>query len=583
MQRNVLIAAFVLFVVVSGGLWSFATWRDLRQTMERGALAAETAAQLMQSNAARAIEAADALTVALQAGVSDWDLKDERHGHRLLQQMRRQMAATPQVSSFWVLDGNGNNLLENWGLPPRWVGNFAERRYFVAHMGTERGLFIEPADIGKVSKQRRFTLSRAVRDPAGRLRAVVVVGIFSQPFARMFEDAGPGLLGRYCLVTLDGQPLAQWPEDARAHQTDGLEAILKRLSAGEVQVLEQDDVIHGASIVAARRLERLPVAVLTRVSGDEVLRSWSRRTLYSAIATVGAVLGFSLLVLIGLRIAHSEAEARGQLEAVNRDLDRRVRDRTADLERAARLAENADRAKGKFLATISHDLRQPLQGMAMFTELAIRAVPDDKLRGLGTMALASLQAGSRLLDDLVDLAQLESGVARVELHPVTVRPLLARIIADARPAAAAKGLGLRVVAPNVWVSSDSLRLQQIVQNLLSNAIKYTARGRVLVGCRRRGETLRIEVWDTGQGIPPEHLEMIFEEFYQVDNPARNSSQGVGLGLAIVDRTARLFGHPLTVRSVVGKGSMFAVTVPLVTTTTSDGAAAPSEVASVESR
>lgn len=563
MQPRVLFAAFVLFAAVSGGLWSLVVWRDLRQTVERGAMAAEAMAQLMQANAAHAIEAGDALTLALQAEIAEWDLKDEQVGHRMLQQLRRQMAATPQVSSFWVLDANGDNMLENWGLPPRVRGNFAERGYFLAHRGPERGLFIEAADLGTVSHQRRFTLSRAVRDRNGRLKAVVVVGIYSHPFAQVFQDAGLGFQGRYCLVTQDGKLLAQWPEGATTYQPERVKDILERLAAGKTHLVEQDDLLHGASIIAARRLERLPVAVITRVPGEEVLESWWPRTLYSAAATVAAVLGFSLLVLIGLRIARSEAEARRQLEAVNRDLDQRVRDRTDELEQAARRAENADRAKGKFLATISHDLRQPLQGMAMFTQLAIRALDDPKLRRLGDMAMASLYAGSRLLDDLVDLAQLESGVARVESRPVALWPLLTRLVADARPAAQAKALELRLVAPDLQVLSDSVRLQQIVQNLLSNAIKYTASGKILVGCRRCGGAVRIELWDTGPGIPPEHLQMIFEEFYQVDNPARNSSQGVGLGLAIVDRTARLLGHPLTVTSVVAKGSMFSVTVPLL--------------------
>ena len=564
MQRRVLVAAFVLFAVVSGGLWSLVAWRDLRQTVERGAMAAEAMAQLMQANAAHAIEAGDALTLALQAEIAEWDLKDEQYGHRMLQQLRRQMAATPQVSSFWVLDANGDNVLENWGLPPRMRGNFAERGYFLAHRSPERGLFIESADLGTVSQQRRFTLSRAVRDRNGRLKAVVVVGIYSHPFAQVFQDAGLGFQGRYCLVTQEGKLLAQWPEGADTYQPERVNDLLERLAAaGKTHLVEQGDLWHGASIIAARRLDRLPIVVIARVSGEEVLKPWWPRTLYSAAATVAAVLGFSLLVLIGLRIARSEAEARRQLEAVNRDLDQRVRDRTAELERTARRAENADRAKGKFLATISHDLRQPLQGMALFTQLAIRALDDPKLRRLGDMAMASLYAGSRLLDDLVDLAQLESGVARIESHPVALRLLLTRLVADARPAAQAKALELRLVAPDLQVLSDSVRLQQIVQNLLSNAIKYTTSGKILVGCRRRGGAVRIELWDTGPGIPPEHLQMIFEEFYQVDNPARNSSQGVGLGLAIVDRTARLLGHPLTVTSVVAKGSMFAVTVPLL--------------------
>ena len=124
------------------------------------------------------------------------------------------------------------------------------------------------------------------------------------------------------------------------------------------------------------------------------------------------------------------------------------------------------------------------------------------------------------------------------------------------------GLGWRVVPSSLSVRSDPRLLEQMIRNLLSNAVKYTNKGKILLGCRRRGDKLRIEVWDTGIGIPEEQLQAIFEEFHQLDNPARERSKGLGLGLAIVERLADLLGHAVDVRSRPGKGSVFAVEVPL---------------------
>lgn len=557
MQGKILLSGYAAFLLICGGLALFAVWRDHHQTTERAILATAATAQLMQVNAQRAIEAGDSLVLALQTAMSEWDMLDQQEGTRIWRALTLQMQAMPQVSSFWVIEAaGGTNVMENWGYPSRKTGPYRHRGYVQAHLDGERGLYIEPSEIGTVTGQRRFTLSRAVRDGQGRLRAVVVVGIFGDSIAQSFRDAALNGEGGFSLTTLDGDLLARTPESDADHPAV-LAEVLRSLREGSATAAGD-----GQSIVAARRLEGFPLAVAAHIPLAVVMEPWRRRTAWTAALTGAAVLAFGILVAFGLRLARSEREARLGLEAMNRELDRRVRERTAELEHALRIAETASAAKGKFLAAISHDLRQPLQGQAMFTELALGQIRDDGLRRLGEMTLAALEAGRRLLDDLVDLARLESGVVRPQPVPVPLAPLLQRVVAVARPAAACKGVELRVVPADAVVLSDPVRLQQIIQNLLSNAIKYTQRGKVLLGCRRAGAMLRIEVWDTGKGIPPEHLDLIFEEFYQVDNPARNSSEGVGLGLTIVERTARLFGHPLGVRSTVGKGSVFSVSVPL---------------------
>ena len=225
-------------------------------------------------------------------------------------------------------------------------------------------------------------------------------------------------------------------------------------------------------------------------------------------------------------------------------------------------AEAMNAQKTRFLAAASHDLRQPLQFLLLTNTMLRR-----ELKGKGRLDLLDQQDGiltvmTALLDDLLDISQLEVGKLRVNRKAFCISDLLTPLQREFSHFSGAKGLELRVRPCHRAVYSDPMLLQRVLQNLLANAVKYTDRGRILVGCRRRGNNLRIEVWDTGKGIPPQEIEPIFNEFYQVDNPARDRQQGLGLGLAIAQRIAAALGHRLDVRSTPGKGSVFALEAPL---------------------
>nr|WP_246338179.1 ATP-binding protein [Azospirillum oleiclasticum] len=225
-------------------------------------------------------------------------------------------------------------------------------------------------------------------------------------------------------------------------------------------------------------------------------------------------------------------------------------------------AERADLAKSKFLAAASHDLRQPVQSLMFFIHVLSERLADHPAASVvGTMQQA-LDALKSLLDGILDLSRLDAGVITPQVEPVRVGGLLNRIRAEYTPRFADKGLRLRVRHSDALVETDPALLGSILGNLVENALKYTESGGVLVAARRRGRWLRLEVWDTGIGIAPGHLTDIFNEFVQLANPERDRSQGLGLGLAIVKRLARLLQHPMTVRSIPGRGSVFAVTVPL---------------------
>ncbi len=239
------------------------------------------------------------------------------------------------------------------------------------------------------------------------------------------------------------------------------------------------------------------------------------------------------------------------------------RKRVADaLQVARRQAELANVAKSRFLAAASHDLRQPLQTLALIQGLLAQTVQGEKARQLVARFDETLGAIAGMLNTLLDINQLEVGAVQLDMIAFPVNELLDRLLSEFTYHAQARGLALRLVRCGLTIRSDPRLLGQMLRNLLANAMKYTERGKVLLGCRRHGDRLSIEVWDTGIGIPEADLPAIFDEYHQLDNPARERARGLGLGLAIVQRLGNLLGHRVQVRSRPGKGSMFAVEVML---------------------
>jgi len=261
-------------------------------------------------------------------------------------------------------------------------------------------------------------------------------------------------------------------------------------------------------------------------------------------------------VEVALQTAKEEAErAKDEAERA-KDEAERAKD---EAERAKDEAERANLAKSKFLAAASHDLRQPVQALVFFTEALESSAPGVLVSNL-KMSLGAL---SSLLEGLLDVSRLDAGVVTPQDTSFSLSELLGRLVADATPLAGEKGITLKYVTTSAMVCTDPTLLGRVVQNLLSNAVKYTNQGRILVGCRRQDKRIRIEVWDTGIGIPKDRLDDVFLEFYQVGNSERDRTQGLGLGLAIVQRLTLLLGARLSVRSVEGKGSVFSVEMPVV--------------------
>ncbi|HEY0833770.1 MAG TPA: ATP-binding protein [Azospirillum sp.] len=239
------------------------------------------------------------------------------------------------------------------------------------------------------------------------------------------------------------------------------------------------------------------------------------------------------------------------------------RDAAEALRAAKEAAERANLAKTTFLAAASHDLRQPIQSLFFFSAALARHVRDPEGREVLTMLDRGIDTLKGLLDGLLDVSRLDAGVIAPSVADVDLGPLLAHIGESCTPVARSKGLSFTVaLSGDVAVRSDATLLGRMIRNLVENAVRYTDRGGVRLECRVDDGQARIRVSDSGIGIPAEHLEAIFQEFHQVATPERDRSQGLGLGLAIVQRLSRLLDHAVEVRSAPGRGSTFTIVVPL---------------------
>ncbi|WP_245636984.1 hybrid sensor histidine kinase/response regulator [Azospirillum thiophilum] len=264
---------------------------------------------------------------------------------------------------------------------------------------------------------------------------------------------------------------------------------------------------------------------------------------------------------IELALAGWSSGGRRLFTGLMRDITERRRGEDA-LRASKAEADRANIAKSKFLAAASHDLRQPVQAMMLF-QAALKGRLDGHPASPLLDSMGEAMGGLRmLLDSLLDVSRLDAGLIVPQPTGMAVGPHLERLGAEYQLQAAAKGLRLRIVHSEATVRSDPALLERILRNFVENALRYTERGGVLIGCRRHGGRLRIEVVDTGIGIDAGKHEEIFEEFFQLGNPERDRGKGLGLGLAVVRRVARLLGHDITIRSVPGRGSAFCVEVPM---------------------
>lgn len=273
---------------------------------------------------------------------------------------------------------------------------------------------------------------------------------------------------------------------------------------------------------------------------------------------------------LALQKAHDLLELRveertSQLQQLNNTLQLEVEERRqaqANLLKAKREAEFANTSKTKFLAAVSHDLLQPLNAAQLFTSSLMEAPFEGKTKKLLSSVSSSLDDLENLICTLVDISKLDAGVVKADKCSFKLSELLNNLVSEYRQTSQQFQVELRYVMSDVVVNSDSVLLARILRNFLSNAFRYAGNGKVLLGCRRQGSHVSIEVWDNGMGIAQDQIQEIFKEFKRLKPSQTAFRNGLGLGLAIVDKISKVLEHPITVNSTLNKGSVFSVKVPL---------------------
>jgi len=341
------------------------------------------------------------------------------------------------------------------------------------------------------------------------------------------------------------------------------------------------------AVFLADRLERLTNQLVNRAETDMVTgielsnqayvtSQWMVVGFASGSIVLALVLGYAIswsligpVTKVGSRLDQIAAGDFSQrVDVVNRDelgtLAANVNRMSAELGHLYQQLEAANLAKSRFLAAASHDLRQPLHALNLFaTQLHNESDPAEKTRLIEQINVAT-GAMNELFNALLDISKLDAGVLAPSISEFPANQLLKRIGMTFAAMARERGLRLRIISNDAWIRSDFILLERVLLNLVSNALRYTVKGGVVVGCRRRGNLLRVEVWDTGIGVPENQRQNIFKEFYRLGAAEQDRGHGLGLGLAIVDRLCRLLGHPIELASLVGRGSRFSVSLPLAT-------------------
>jgi signal transduction histidine kinase len=288
--------------------------------------------------------------------------------------------------------------------------------------------------------------------------------------------------------------------------------------------------------------------------------AWEGDTLHLLLAFMASAVMVGTLAVGRKYQALLTGSLRARFE--NEMLAARLQEKNVELERARSISEQASRAKAQFFAAANHDLRQPLHAMGLFAAALAEKTHEPEVAKVVSSIGESVDALESLFNELLDLSKIDSGAIKPNLCDFALHPLLDRLQMNMQPDAFEKGLQLRLRSREFFVRTDPILLERILGNLICNAIRYTSSGGILVGLRKRGESLSIEVWDSGPGIPEDQHGRIFEEFYQIGNPARDRRKGLGLGLSIVKRLSQLLDLPLFMRSRPGRGTMFRIDVPL---------------------
>ncbi|MBY0429705.1 MAG: hypothetical protein K2Q10_00785, partial [Rhodospirillales bacterium] len=517
-------------------------------------------ARFLEGHAVRVVESTDTV-VQYAAKIVETVERSAWSGNRVLwEQLRSLAAAVPEVGVLWIVDAEGTIALNSFEFPSARI-DVTDREYFTVHRDGDPAVHIGPTVQSRISGTFFFAISRPILGHDGTFLGVAVASVEVGNFLDFQHHYGLGQGSTFLVARADGMILVRQPHHPNAYG-QRMSTLAEYAAASSAATIEVQSPIDGVQrILSYRRNNRYPMLVAVSVAKGEILVSWWREVLYALTGAGFIAILVGAAALLAWRSSGREEAALAALKQSNAELESRVTERTAALAEALRDARRANDTKSRFMAAASHDLRQPLHALRLFLDVLAEIITEPRQHAVLSRAIEAMNRAEHLLAALLEVSRLEAGVILPAVTDFAVIDILAPLAIQAKSQASQAGLKFHYRPCTARVRSDPALLQRIVGNLLANALRYTRKGGVLLACRRHGNMLTIGVWDTGPGIPPEKQKVIFEDFYQLD-ARQEHVQGLGLGLPIVERLARLLGHPLEMRSHPGKGSVFSVRVPL---------------------
>ncbi len=563
----------VLLILLIGTLTVVAAHvGDLIASREReltiGELRVEHFGIMIGEHTARSFEAVDILlreiAIDLSEDTHDWTNWQPVQGWNYL--AARHSHSLPQLRDLIIFDRDGRQLFISTYFPTPHI-NVRDRPYFAALKAGQMRTTFGPY-IGRNSGRYTYAVARRINDAnkgfAGIAFAAIETGYFqdfcwSNRLADDFESV---------IINAGGQIVATCRPTDLSRQSPTLGATARDvLYGGKLQGwLPATGVMRNNGLIAS--LSPVPgfsdLQVLTVLPEASLLVGWRSRA--EQLGALVAVV--TLILLLGAWLARRQVlqmlAMTRELASSHEKLADRVKEATNELATQKDEAEQANRAKSRFLAAASHDLRQPMHALALFTadlQRQIRSGRTDELGRLSEQITTSTNLLGEMLDSLLDISRLDVAGIKPEIRTFAVKLMFDRLAAAFRRAAVDRQQTLIFRPSALCVDSDPQMVERMLANLLSNALRYTQNGgRILVAARRRGPDVLIEVRDNGRGIASEHQAAIFTEFYQVGNPAREQGKGLGLGLSIIDRLARALDIEVRLRSVSGRGTVFGLLI-----------------------
>ncbi|WP_188261494.1 hybrid sensor histidine kinase/response regulator [Azospirillum tabaci] len=565
-HSKAILAAIVLVMTLLGGVaWGGLSLVDYVSTLDRAERGTRQAAAFLEGHADAVLDGGSAALARVA------DRLEEGGFASLADRALGEALAASRFGALSIMDAGGRTVFGPSIHPDGGTASLFQ--------GAVRGVELLH---GQVDGLDAILMVRRILGREGALEGVVLLALPSSSLHTVLDVFGDGRHSVAGLFRLDGTRLAG---------VGGAGAGIGPLPALEpgAESGDGDWSIGGEGVVIGlKRMRDFPAIAAVALPRSVALEPWSSRLQHGFMMVGVSVVALFGLAALGWASLRREAAARDALRDANARLEQRVEERTADLRslnqklvRALAEKERANQAKARFLSAANHDLRQPFQALRLFHHLLMERLKEPRERSIAEKMGEALDSGEKLLHALLEVATLDAGVVRPNIADVSVATVLDGVAAEFRGLAADKHLDLRVRGCAAMVRTDATLLTRMLCDLLRNAIAYTPAGGVVVGCRRRGQWLRIEVWDTGPGIAAEHLDAIFEDFVQLGNPERDRRRGLGLGLPKVRRKAALLGHAVEVRSRPGQGSVFSIMVPLAASESRTDTVTPTPVGRAE--